>query len=186
MHDKELNALNDLIQFQIRNHQNMTAQDIYKLLYQGAMGPKHLLNNPEAAKQYLKQEWDSVEPDREELFFEPVSPNGNVFRVNIRPCKYVISNYLILWEVLYQSAFEFKEDHVLFKKTWQDFYQLVLDNRLPFSIKKIEELDRQSKKNDYPAIHHSREYNITNKPAYRVLIKEELEKLINLTNPVIQ
>ncbi|MBN2413289.1 hypothetical protein JXQ31_16540 [candidate division KSB1 bacterium] len=183
MPDKELKALKNLIQFHIKNHQFLTEQDVYKLLYQGIMGPKHLLGNPKAAKRYLQQEWDSVLPVREEFLFEPVSTDGLVFRINIRPCKHITGNYHILWDALYQSAFRFEENHEFFITTWRNFYQLVLESKLPFSIKKIDELNGGAKKNNYPAMHHSKEYNTANKPAYRVVIKKELEKLIELTTP---
>jgi len=180
MPDKELKALIDLIQFHLNSHQNLTERDVYKLLFQGIMGPKHLLGNPESAKEYLRREWDSSAPVKGEPLFEPVSTDGLVLRVNIRPCKYHTGNYLVLWEALYQSAFRFNEDLALFIKTWQDFYQLVQENRLSFSTKKIAELDGQAKNKNYPAMHHSREYNRANKPAYRLLVREELEKMMNL------
>jgi len=182
MPDNELKMLFNLIQFHIKNHKNLTEKDVYKLLYQGAMGPKHLLANPESAKQYLQREWDSVLPMKDELLFEPVSPDGLVIRVNIRPCKYVFKNYLFLWDALYQTALNFKENHSLFVKTWHDYYKLCAENKLPFSTIKIEELDRQTKENNYPAMHHSRKYSEVNKPAYRVLVKNEFKKLNHTTN----
>ena len=76
MPEIELKPLIDLIRFHIKNHKYLSEQDVYKLLYQGTMGPRHLLGNPDVAKQYLMREWDSVKPDEEEPLTEPVSTNG--------------------------------------------------------------------------------------------------------------
>ena len=62
----------------------MEAQDAVKLCYQAAFGAEHLLQDREAAYQYLKKEYAAVEADSGPLY-EQIHPH--VCRVNLRAWK---------------------------------------------------------------------------------------------------
>jgi hypothetical protein len=58
----------------------MTLQDIYKLLYQGVLGPEHLMAEPDAFTGRLLAELEAVSPAVDEPPYEPVRPDGRLRR----------------------------------------------------------------------------------------------------------
>ena len=65
----------------------MALQDMYKLLYQGILGPEHLIVEPEAFTARLLAELDAVTPTVDEPLYQPVRPDRKLLRVNLRPFK---------------------------------------------------------------------------------------------------
>lgn len=62
----------------------MQGQDIYKLLYQGVLGSEHLLKDREQFAVRLKAELADLTADPAEELFEPVRPEGQLCRINLR------------------------------------------------------------------------------------------------------
>src|SRR4030042_1109453 len=76
-----------LIGDHVTRYPAMEPADIYKLLYQGVLGPEHLIASPEAFAARLRVEYGTVPPDEAELLWEAVRPDGALGRVNLRPFK---------------------------------------------------------------------------------------------------
>ena len=62
-------------------------QDAYKLLFQGILGPEHLIAAPEAFKARLRAEYADATPAAEESLYEPARSDGRLLRVHLRPFK---------------------------------------------------------------------------------------------------
>lgn len=170
------NQLEYLIGFHLQNHTKVRLHDVYKLLHQGVFGPRHLLRNPESARSYLQEEWDAIEAAGAEALTEPVSIDGKIIRINLRPFKAGGGKCESLWEALYNSATIIRPDKEQFRKLWQQLIDLCEQKRLPFSADEAERLKMEMSAQGYPALHHSKEYQQANKPAYRVVLQTEWEK----------
>ena len=63
-------------------------EDTYKWLYQATRGGEHAAPDREGAKQWLDGEWSSLAAKQKvENLWEPLSPGGDIGRVNMRAFK---------------------------------------------------------------------------------------------------
>ncbi len=170
-------SLLTLVQNHMLDYPDAAVQDIYKLLYQGAMGPGHIMHNPEAACNYLQQEWQSLTAEPQAQLTETVATNGQVIRVHLRPLKALLANPKPLWQAMYNSAHLFIENKALFLEQWQHLRTLIVNNLLPFTIEQFTELDAGAQRDNYPPIHHSARYRSAYRPAYRILLADEFKTL---------
>ncbi len=177
MHNAQNKALRKLLENYLHSFPESTLQDMYKLLYQGAMGPGHLLNNPESARHYLQQEWNSLFANTQELLTETITPDGKVFRIHLRPLKARLPNSNQLWQALFNSAQNWFGGIELFVERWQYMKKLITKGFLPFSLEEFTAVDDQAQQNNYPAMHHSSRYRDAYSPAYRIITKEEFFKM---------
>jgi hypothetical protein len=67
-------------------------QDIYKCLHQGAFGVGHIIDNAHSFRDRLIDEIMRAQGVYAEPLLERVSPNGQVFRVNLRPFRALFMN----------------------------------------------------------------------------------------------
>ena len=63
----------------------MGIQDVYKLAHQAALGPGHAVGNPAGARDYLERELDDMGAGPVEPLFDPISADGELVRVHLRP-----------------------------------------------------------------------------------------------------
>src|SRR5512136_2283430 len=80
-------AVARLIDDHLARYPAMEPADVYKLLYQGVLGPEHLIASPKAFAARLRVEYDIQPSDDAEPLWEPVRPDGARGRVNLRPFK---------------------------------------------------------------------------------------------------
>jgi len=80
-------SLARLIAEHVARHPVMEPCDVYKLLYQGMLGPKHLVASPEDFAARLRTEYETVPSCAAEPLWEPVRPDGALVRLNLRPFK---------------------------------------------------------------------------------------------------
>jgi hypothetical protein len=157
-------------------HPSARARDIYKMLHQGAMGPHHLVEQVDAARSRLWQEYERIDVrEREEPFTEPVSIDGSVVRINLRPFKQRSGKLKALFECLLVSAQSISPDETSLRAFWEGFKALNRQQGLGFDPHEIEILDELIAKEGFIAISHSTEYRKYEHPSYRVL----LDRIVN-------
>ncbi len=144
--------------------------DAYKLVYQGCMGPEHAITSPEAVKQWLDKEWDSVEASTHDGLFADVTVHTPIYRINLRAAKAFGITKSQIHEKFLNLAEEFPKRPDLLIKIWAEIScQIELDNELVCNPKELAEFNKTIEENDFPAVHHSPEYREINKPAYRLV-----------------
>lgn len=178
-HNKH-DRLVELIKFHQQTKSNFAIQDAYKLLYQSVFGVAHMIDNPTKAKTYLQQEFDSIDASIKEPLIEPISPDSEIVRVNLRPFKARHNSIDTLFQVMVISAQEIQGTLEDFLKIWHKFKQAVQKKQLDFNESELLEFDKKIKLENYPPIHHSKGYLATNKPAYRVVKRRIFNELILL------
>lgn len=153
---------------QADRHPAMEPVDVMKLCYQAAFGAEHLLEDREAAYQYLLRECDRIQPEQSEPLHESISED--VCRVNLRAWKYRKLPVEWLFQMFAattdQSAQGGKK---IFRNCLQAAAKLADTGAFRFSRRDWEEFLR-----DYPvenpvAVHHSEVYRQAERPAYRLV-----------------
>lgn len=161
------------------DYPNSTLQDIYKSFFQDRFGPGHIVADTTKAIGYLRYELTKVE-DSVSRHFEPTGDYGNYYRVALST---VTSGKISFNE--YASAFlrSVKEvrpiDIDAWKEEWQRIEKIISDMelQLPGYSSDAEAIAEMLSKGQY-AVHHSRLYNESYRPHYRIISKEIFKKEI--------
>lgn len=157
---------------------NVHIEDAYKWLFQATRGGEHAAPDRDSAKQWLDGEWSSLSSEPKEDLFEPLCKDGSIGRLNLRPFKAVEGTKDDLLDAFLNSAKNFDGSEASFRKAWQ-----LLGKRLEkkpigsITYAQWQKLDDEAKATNYPAVHHSRDYDEAEHPAYRVITKLEFAKL---------
>lgn len=165
----------EIIQDQLQRYPQMQTQDLYKLVYQAAMGNIHLGIDPAVLKNYLVNEMDKVDASDNEPLVEEISPEGMI-RVNLRPYKVKSGTSEKLFEAMRETANTFTPNKNKIIQYWEVIEKMTEDNSIPFNKSELESFLKEMQASDYPAVHHSDQYLELYHPAYRVILKKYLPK----------
>ncbi len=157
---------------QLRAHPGMQVEDVYKLVHQAAFGNGHLMTDAASDRAYLLTELASVTADASEPMIEPLSPDGSVIRVNLRPFKARDGDPQQLLDAMAASAQRFRPQPDLFERWWQEIVDGAGRGAIPLDPAALREFAAARKADGYPAIHHSAAYEARYHPAYRVVLRE--------------
>lgn len=154
------------------------ARDAYKLLYQGIFGVGHIMGP--GAWEHLQREASSLNTSDQpnEPFMEPVSLDGLVVRVNLRPFLRENQPLSKLMEAMKLS--EIRGDAAEFLEIWDAFEKFPWSLKLGFEHEDIEAISRSLNRVNPQPLHHTQEYRDAYHPAYRVVNKREMTKVLNL------
>ncbi len=155
-------------------------EDAYKYLYQATRGGEHAVPSKDVAKKWLDDEWQNLGPEiKNEPTWEQLCPDGSIGRVNLRPFKDTGGKADELLEAFLASAREYKAEPAKFTDAWAELGKRLKKKKSgALDHKTWKKLDVEMKKKNYPAIHHSDEYNKANRPAYRILTLDAAQFLI--------
>ena len=155
-------------------------EDAYKYLYQATRGGEHAVPDRESAKKWLDNEWLSLgETIQHEPTWEPLCPDGEIGRLNLRPFKNDGGKADDLLKAFLASASEYKTEPSAFAEAWAELGRRLKKQGFDsITHREWRRLDGEMKKKKYPAIHHSDVYKKANRPAYRVLMLDAAQWLI--------
>lgn len=173
----------DIIAEQELLHGKLEEADKLKLIFQAVYGGEHLLSDPEEAWECLKNEWDSIEPESEvgekcvtggcvtggcvtgtgEPLAERISPEGDLYRINLRPAKELGVDLRELFEAVKRSAEGIANDRARREV-----------RLLPQALSVGIEPDKVPK----GPFHHSKSYRERVLPAYRLIHASEIAGLL--------
>lgn len=168
------------VEWQLATYPESTLQDIYKAFYQEHFGPEHMISDTERVGNYLKSELSLMGKDRSRVYFESIGVEGNYVRVYLD----VITDGLItpdqLLQAFVESANAGKEPTTSWACKWDAIVEVVDEIKPVFGAEE-RELLRQASINGQ-AVHHSRAYNATYHPHYRIVERTIFE---NVLKPLI-
>ena len=147
-------------------------QDVIKLCYQAAFGAEHLLADISAARRYFDSELASVDARDGELF-EMIS--DKVCRVDLGVWKKKNLPPERLFEAFVASARVEISGKESFFEHISVAEELVKANLLDFSLDEWREFLDEYKNAGMGAVHHSPRYRESEKPAYRIVLRELLQ-----------
>jgi len=163
-------ALTTLIQGHLLRYPAAEPRDIYKLLYQGVLGPEHMVDPVEEFEARLWAELDEVQPDENEPLWEPVRPDGLLGRLNLRPFKARGGDPARLLEACLRTTFQRWGTPEDLKRAWDTFSSLARQGICPsISAGRMDILTRYLILHNYPPTQHSTMFKRSYGPAYRVV-----------------
>ncbi|NOQ23206.1 MAG: hypothetical protein GQ565_11235 [Candidatus Aegiribacteria sp.] len=147
----------------------LKCKDIYKLVYQAAMGSAHRLNSFDAAREYLTEELNNSGRGPLEPVVDIISHDGCISRINLRP--YLASGYdpenLITAFIRTGKEFTGSTEKLELYCRW--LLRIADDGLLTVNLQAIDQYLSEIAKSDYPAVHHSSVYRSAYSPSYRVI-----------------
>ena len=152
----------------------MRVEDAYKWLYHATLGGEHAVQDESGPKSWMDAEWPTVgTPLKGEPEIVPLTPDGRLVRINLRPYKaHGGDKEMLLWAFVL-SAQRFHADRSEFVRAWGALgARLKRSPWLQLSNAEWSRLDKATRRDAYPAIEHSRPYEERYKPAYRVVLRE--------------
>jgi hypothetical protein len=168
-------SLARLIAEHVARHPVMEPCDVYKLFYQGILGPKHLVASAEDFAARLQTEYESISSCAVEPLCEPVRPDRALVRLNLRPFKARRGDVEWLVAACLQTARQVWGTPEELRAAWATFVELCRVGAWEtFPLLEVLDLSAWLEKHGYPVVHHSAGYKEASEPAYRLVCSEFL------------
>lgn len=166
------------VRAQLELYPESTLQDIYKSFFQDEFGPGHLVGDTAAARIYLEKELSEM-TSRQNYFARPCGAGEHFYRVPLDLVKDGLIPPEDFFSAFMQSAASFKMPEV---KEWQVKWQEIvreiesMDLDIPGFEADKQALEQMLGQGDY-VVHHSDSFREAYDPHYRIVSKEEWDKL---------
>ncbi|HTL66292.1 MAG TPA: hypothetical protein VL200_01395 [Lacunisphaera sp.] len=167
-----------LLKEQARRYPDLKVQDCYKLVFQALLGSEHAAVDEDQARRWLELEVAGMGPGPAEPLVDPISPDGRMVRVHLRPFVGRHGDLEKLAKAFVQTARAFHGSKKNLSVAWSQVVQLAARGELPFAAADAERFGSARAAEGYPAVHHSQEFNERYRPAYRVIARDFLPGLV--------
>jgi hypothetical protein len=153
----------------LQRYPHMQLADVYKLLHQAAMGAGHAIDDPAQARAALHSECAALDGSDGEPVVDPISPDGQLARVHLRP--FLNAGHAI--DALADAFVATPQTHPGSADKLARFCGCLGDladaGGIPFSRVDVDAYFAAIMAKDYPVVRHSQVYRSTYRPAYRVV-----------------
>jgi len=171
-------SLETVLELHTDRYPAMQPEDLYKLLHQAAMGSEHAITSRESAHQWLLREIETLQlsaPESlDEAMIEPISPDGRLVRVHLRPYIRMAGDLEFLLDAFLLTSERFAGEPRTLDLYCEQAVDLAREGGLPFAPSDLESRFAELQQQGYPAVHHSQTYTAAYRPAYRVVLRELL------------
>ncbi|MCX6033770.1 MAG: hypothetical protein NTV38_02150 [Chloroflexi bacterium] len=183
-----------ILENHLLRYPQMQIADLYKLLHQAALGSEHAVRDEQAARDWLESELVEMGDGPDDPLIDPLSPDGQILRVHLRPYYQAGKKSEMLLQAFIQTANEWRStpprapsgdrDYLAvtgtttekLKEYFREARQLADEGLMPFSGETVRLFFTKMEEQDFPALHHSKFYKCLYRPAYRVVAKQFLEE----------
>jgi hypothetical protein len=165
----------EVVVFHMNRYPAMEIEDLYKLVFQAAMGSEHAVASVESARQWLERELSTLDEVSDEPSSEPLSPDGSLVRVNLRARIERDGRMDDLLDAFVRTANQFEGSPDKLRAYWSEVEEMALAGAIPFQKGDLETFFAEMEAQGLPAVHHSTTYREQYHPAYRVVLRELLE-----------
>jgi len=172
--DVEEDGFRRVVSYHLGRYPSMEIQDLYKLVFQAAMGSEHAVPNRQMAQQWLDRELSTLAAVSEEPFSEPLSPEGGLVRVHLRAFVERGGDTAKLLDAFVATADRFHGSEERLEEYWSYLEAMAEAGEVPFSQTQLRGLFAEMRIQGFPAVHHSNTYRDHYQPAYRVVLLELL------------
>lgn len=166
-----------------RRHPRSQLADLYTFVYHAAMGPAHAGLDSAMAAAWLAREVAALGPVSpawlSELPTEPLSPSGDLVRVNLRPYVARGGNVSALARAFTMSARRIVPSIARLERYSRYAEDAAVARELPIDASALRAFFAAQRSRGYPTVEHSAAYVASYRPAYRVVIR-------NLVPPVLR
>ena len=167
-------AFRQILSNQVVRYPQLQLQDLYKLIYQAAMGSEHAIQDMDAARHYLESELNGLGEGLEEQTLDPISPDRRIVRINLRPYIAEGGDPSMLLTAFIRTANEYKGIWAHLRQYWSYVERMAMAEELPFSQDEPERFFVKMEAEGFPVVHHSVAYRAAYHPAYRVIARDFL------------
>lgn len=172
-------SFEDVLRTHLARYPAMELADLYKLVHQAAMGNEHRIDDTAAVRRRLEQEVAALEPwtgePRTEPLRDPLSPDGALVRVNLRPFRADGGSPDALTTAFVRTAERWPGSVERLVEHWVAARSMARSGELPFDLEEMSRFLAAREVEGFPAVHHSPAYESAYRPAYRVVAVEHLE-----------
>ncbi len=172
-------AVRNTVLRQIEVYPESTLKDLYKNFFQDEFGPGHIVSDTTAAGNYLRRELDSYSGIAGEIA-EPLGWKNNFYRVNLSLIKTGQVPYTVYFDAFVRSVNSITPMPVSeWKKEWGRIEAVIcsMGLTLPGFETDKKEIDARLESGEYVG-HHSKAYEETYNPHYRIMSRDIFEKEI--------
>lgn len=172
----------EYIKKQYTQYPKLELQDLMKFLFQSSFGCEHLISDQETVKQYIEQEIK----DNQDPLASYESLDGDFIRLHL--------NYGLhpntLATLFTLSAIPQENGNKDLEEKLKILLDMIQNKELPFDYLQSKQKLYAWKEKGYPAVHHSKTFNETYHPAYRLIHKKYVPflpvfKYIDIQHPAI-
>lgn len=164
-------SLRELLVAHARRYPLWGLDDLYKLLHQAALGSEHASTSETEARRRLLRELAELGPGPEEPLVDPISPDGSIARVHLRPFARMGLDAGMLLAAFLRTAQESRGSSELIEFGLTEAARLAGEGALGFSEADIRRLEAEARGADFPAVHHTAGFVAAYRPAYRVVAR---------------
>jgi hypothetical protein len=176
--DRPDTEIEEAVRSQLQQYPESSLQDIYKSFFQDEFGPGHMLSDTSGAWQYFEYELSGMTTSGN-YAADPCGAGKNFYRVPLDLVKDGIISDSSLFNAFMESASSFKlPDIESWKKKWDEILSTIerTNLNLPGFAEDKQALEEMLSRGE-TAVHHSRKYEELYKPHYRIVGKEQWERL---------
>jgi hypothetical protein len=149
-------------------------EDLYKLTYQAAFGSEHAVKGINSARKWLLREINQLEEGSAESLFDPISADGQILRVHLRPYLETGADPELLIEAFVKTANEYRGSLELLLNYWKIVEYTVEICEILSEPARLRLFFSKMEADGFPAVHHSRPYQENYNPHYRVVSRDYL------------
>ncbi len=150
------------------------AVDLYKLLHQAASGSEHALGEVADVRRRLLLELADCGNGPPEPLIDPISPDGRLVRVHLRPFRDLHLDPETLLRAFIDTASIFRPGAGILREFISAARALARSGVLGIPLETVERHLDAMQARGFPAVHHSISYARHYQPAYRVVLRELL------------
>lgn len=154
---------------QVSRYPQLEPRDLYKLAHQAALGSEHALTDPVGARRWLERELVEMGPGPDDPFLDPISADGQIVRLHLRPYLAAGGDPAVLLDAFVRTAQEFHGSVETLRRYLRYAVKIDLGGDLPFTLEAMLEFFARMENLGFPAAHHSEQYELAYRPAYRVI-----------------
>jgi hypothetical protein len=145
-------------------------QDFYKLIFQSVFGAGHLIKDSTSAIDYLTEEWNQIEGNKEVDWSCDISLTVPMLRLNLAKCKAENVPLLEIADLFFEGCQRFANPlQISFTEILQLMCNVLTKSPFDFCENKLSDQLPMDQQTNFPILHHSVVYRELYKPHYRVI-----------------
>lgn len=165
---KEEKAWQKVIEYHMQKYPRMEFVDLYKLIYQGTLGPAHLGVKYEQIRNYLNKELAGIRGRKGEMV-EQIAGDNKYIRINLYTFKYENGDPDSLARLVFRSCRKEPRGKEKLENRMELAAAFIRQKDMEFDYVEFNQYLQNIKRNNYPVPHHSKKYINKYDPAYRVI-----------------
>ena len=152
----------------------MTARDVYKFVHHAAFGSAHAARDTAAVREWMTEEVLTLAPRAGEPLYEFIRPDSALVRVNLRPylSKGLDPNQLSGAFIATGRTFAGSTQDL--NRYWAVTLEAARAKEIPVPVLELDAVFAEQAVGGHTAIHHSSTYIDAYKPAYRVVMRNQI------------